>query len=96
MKVPYQLNFTGHDKEVSKVQKLVCSFKVSTSSLEQSSKLTEINGSAENIANPDGPTVITDDILPAAKRKLIFDNSSKQHQISSAIMTNEDLEEIII
>ena len=96
MEVPCRLNFMGHDKEVLKIQKLVCGFKVSTSNCEQSSKLTEINGSAEN-ANPDEPIVITDDILPAAKRKRISANaSSEQHQITSAVMTNEDLEEIIM
>ena len=66
MEVPCQLNFMGHNKEVLKIQKLVCGLKVCTSNCEQSSKLTEVSGSAEN-ANPDEPTVITDDTLPAAK-----------------------------
>ena len=58
--------------------------------------MTEINGSAEN-ANPNEPIVITDGTSPATKRKRISTIAhSEQHQISSAVMTNEDLEEIIM
>ena len=90
LEITCQLKFTGNDKDVSKNQKLVKGFlnKASSSCGEQNNKLTEQKASVKNASEGEATVITVDDVIPAAKRRKISE--------SAAVMTNEDLEAIIM